>query len=47
MSDLAISTTRLMKSYGDKSVLDGIDLEVAAGRCSPSSAATAPARRRR
>ncbi len=31
MSDLAISTTRLMKSYGDKSVLDGIDLEVAAG----------------
>jgi len=31
MNDIAISTTGLSKSYGDKQALDGLDLEVPAG----------------
>ncbi|MFG2125828.1 ABC transporter, partial [Streptomyces sp. NPDC048710] len=31
MTDLAIAATGLRKSYGDKTVLDGIDFQVPAG----------------
>ncbi|MGW2891144.1 ATP-binding cassette domain-containing protein, partial [Streptomyces griseoruber] len=31
MTDLAIAATGLRKSYGDKTVLDGVDLHVPAG----------------
>jgi ABC-2 type transport system ATP-binding protein len=41
----AIEVAGLRKSFGDKLVLDGIDLRVAEGRSSPCSAPTAPARR--
>ena len=39
-----IAATGLRKSYGDHTVLDGIDLTVAEGTVSPCSAPTAPAR---
>ena len=40
----AIAVTGLRKSFGDKVVLDGIDLNVAEGTSSRCSAPTAPAR---
>lgn len=45
MTSLAIAANGLRKSYGDKVVLDGIDLAVPKERSSPCSARTARARR--
>ncbi len=39
---LAIAAQGLRKAYGDKTVLDGIDLAVPAGNGLPASARTAP-----
>ena len=44
MMNLAIAASGLRKSYGDKVVLDGVDLAVPEGRSSPFSARTALAR---
>ncbi|MDP9863910.1 hypothetical protein J2S55_003176 [Streptosporangium brasiliense] len=43
MRNLAIAANGLRKSYGDKVVLDGVDLTVPEGRSSPCSARTARA----
>ena len=40
----AVSAVGLRKSYGEKLVLDGIDLSVPEGSCFRCSARTAPAR---
>jgi len=43
----AVRVTGLRKAFGDKVVLDGIDLEIAEGACSPCSDPTEPAGRPR
>lgn len=44
MTNPAISANGLRKSYGDKTVLDGIDLAVPEGTVFSSSARTGPTR---
>ena len=44
MTNLAMAANGLRKSYGDKVVLDGIDLHVPEERSSPCSAPTGPVR---
>jgi ABC-2 type transport system ATP-binding protein len=44
-SDLAIDARALVKRFGDKVALDGVDLQVPHGACTACSARTAPARR--